>query len=81
MTFEDPDFVSSGNSAVYYVRAIQEATPVVNGDNLRCERDAEGGCVSSKPCYGNWQTPAQDECLSAVSERAWSSPIWLDPQV
>jgi hypothetical protein len=78
VSFEDPDFVDSGRSAVYYVRAIQEPTPTVNGDTLRCESNAEGRCVRSRPCYGGWQTPADDECLAVVSERAWSSPIWVD---
>ncbi len=78
VTFEDPDFVASGRSAVYYVRAIQEPTPTVNGDRLRCERDSDGNCVHSRPCYGDWRTPDEDECLASASERAWSSPIWVD---
>jgi hypothetical protein len=78
VSFDDPDFAASGRDAVYYVRAIQEPTPTVNGAMLRCETDAEGNCVRTRPCYGDWRTPDDDECLGTVSERAWSSPIWLN---
>ncbi|MGD8608348.1 MAG: DUF3604 domain-containing protein [Myxococcales bacterium] len=69
--FEDPSYVELGRNALYYVRAIQEPTPTVNGGGLRC---SGGQC---KPCYGNYRTPAQDDCLADTEERAWSSPIFL----
>jgi hypothetical protein len=77
--FEDPSFLLNGRPAVYYVRAIQEPTPAVNAGGLRCERDAEGNCVKVHPCYGDYRTPFDDDCLSPNEERAWSSPIYLQP--
>jgi hypothetical protein len=61
------------------VRAIEEPSPTINADNLRCERDAEGNCVKVNPCYGDdYKTPAEDDCTVASEERAWSSPIFVD---
>jgi hypothetical protein len=74
---EDPDFVAGGRDVVYYVRAIQEPTPAANAGGLRCERDRTGACVRARPCYGDWRTPFDDDCLSDNEERAWSSPIYL----
>ncbi len=77
--FEDPGFPSSGRDAIYYVRAIEEPSPAVNGANLRCTYDAEGNCLRLDPCHGNdGLTDYQDDCLAEVEERAWSSPIWVD---
>jgi hypothetical protein len=77
--FEDPEFPESGRDAVYYVRAVEEPSPAVNGANLRCRWDAEGNCVATDPCYGDEEmTPYQEDCLSTVEERAWSSPIFVD---
>jgi hypothetical protein len=77
--FDDPDFVPGGRSALYYVRAIQEPTPAVNAGGLRCTYDAAGNCTDVNPCNGDYRTPFDDDCLSPNEERAWSSPIWLDP--
>ncbi len=76
--FEDPDFAASGRDALYYVRALQEETPAVNGDNLRTRFDARGRALSVEPCYGGFRTAADDDCLAPVRERAWSSPIFVD---
>ncbi len=77
--FEDPEFPALGSDAVYYVRALQEATPTVNGDPLRCDRDDDGDCVRPRPCYASGARDANDDCLAPVAHRAWSSPIFLSP--
>ena len=76
--FSDPDFASSGRSAVYYVRALQEATPAINAANLRTEFDATGRAVRTRPCFGNYRSSDEDDCLAPAFERAWSSPIYVD---
>ncbi|PHS28274.1 MAG: hypothetical protein COA84_01890 [Robiginitomaculum sp.] len=75
--FDDPDYVLGKRDALYYVRAIQEATPTINGANLRCIFDESGKCIAVNPCYGDYRTPASDNCLTDVENRAWSSPISL----
>ncbi len=81
VAFEDPELASSGRDTVYYVRAIQEPTPAVNGDPLNCERDDAGGCLRPHPCRGGGvEGPPVDDCLAEVEERAWSSPIFVTPR-
>jgi hypothetical protein len=76
--FEDPDFVAAARPAVYYVRAIEEPSPAVNGGQLRCKYDESGRCIEVHPCYGDYRTARADDCLNTIEERAWSSPIYLD---
>jgi hypothetical protein len=75
--FEDPDFVGAARDGIYYVRAIQEPTPTVNAKALRCERDEAGNCIETRPCYGGYRTPLDDDCLADDEHRAWSSPVYL----
>ncbi len=80
VSFRDDGFPGSGREAVYYVRALQEPSLAVNGDPLRCARDASGACVESRPCYASGpKHDPDDDCLAPVRERAWSSPIFLTP--
>jgi hypothetical protein len=76
--FTDDDFVTTGRETVYYVRAIQEPSSAVNGEQLRCKRNDKGECLELKPCYGDYRTEFKDDCLGKHEERAWSSPIYLD---
>ncbi len=76
--FSDPEYRSAGRDALYYVRALQAASPTVNGENLRCEYDEAGQCISVSPCNVNDATAYNDDCLADVEERAWSSPIFVD---
>jgi hypothetical protein len=73
--FEDPDFVASGRDALYYVRALQEPTPALNGAPLRTEFDASGKALATHPCSG---PGTEDGCPAPVQERAWSSPIFVN---
>jgi hypothetical protein len=75
--FSDPDFQSAGREVAYYVRAIQEPTLAINAGGLRCDYDSEGNCIKTHPCYGDYRTPFDDDCLSKNEERAWSSPIYV----
>jgi hypothetical protein len=77
--FEDLEFPRLRRHTLYYARAIEEETPAINGANLRTQFDSSGRAVATKPCYGDYRTPFSDDCLSPVQERAWSSPIFVDP--
>jgi hypothetical protein len=73
-SFSDPEFTVSRRDAVYYVRAIEEPSPAVNGALLACARDESGSCadVNARPAGPD------DDRLANVEERAWSSPIFVD---
>jgi Protein of unknown function (DUF3604) len=77
--FEDREFGGSDRPALYYARAIQEPTPAVNAGGLRCTYDEAGRCTEVHLCYGDYRTPFDDDCLSPNEERAWSSPIYVNP--
>ena len=66
--FEDQNF---SRDSVYYVRAIQEATPAINGSSIS-ERE------EFRLCKGSFRTDLNDDCLSLANERAWSSPIYVN---
>ena len=75
--FEDEEFSRTGRESVYYVRAIQEPTPMINAANVRCEYDESGACIAVNPCYGDYRTSREDDCLAPAEQRAWSSPIFV----
>lgn len=77
-SFVDEEYAAAGRDTVYYVRAVQEATPAVNGAGLRCEFDDQGNCIKVNPCHGDYRSDMADDCLADVEERAWSSPIFVD---
>ena len=65
--FEDPSFIENDRHSIYYVRAIQEPTDTINGDNLRCKYDSEGNCIEGNPCWGDYRVDSNDACLSKAS--------------
>ncbi len=76
--FTDAEFMSGGRDALYYVRAIEEPTPMINGDNLRAQFNNRGEVESTHPCYGDTRTAKDDDCLALKGQRAWSSPIFVN---
>ncbi len=78
-SFSDAEFPPSGRPALYYARALQEPTPTVAADPLRCVRDAAGDCISTRPCYASGpKFDPSDECRADAPEHAWSSPIFVE---
>jgi hypothetical protein len=75
--FSDPDFAAAGRDALYYIRAIQEPSPTINGARLRCTVDDAGRCIAVSPCHGGDKTGYQDDCLAQAEDRAGSPPIFV----
>ena len=78
ITFSDKEYALEQRDAAYYVRAIQESSPTINSENIRCEYNNDGQCIKVNACYGDYRTSKNDDCLSMSEERAWSSPIFVD---
>ena len=78
INFEDESYAENQRDVSYYVRAIQEPSPSVNAKNVRCEYNSKGECTKVNMCYGDYRTSKDDDCLSMIEERAWSSPIFVD---
>jgi hypothetical protein len=76
--FEDPDFVEGQREVIYYARAVQVPSPMINGGGLRCEFDDAGQCIEVNPCHGDLRTGVNDDCTVPVGQRAWSSPIFVE---
>ncbi|MAI78727.1 MAG: hypothetical protein CL917_07295 [Deltaproteobacteria bacterium] len=77
VNFTDPE-PDTERENVYYVRAIQEAEPTVNGSPVRCERDEHGACVRARNCaVSGPRFDPTDPCLANAQERAWSSPLFI----
>ena len=76
--FTDDSFTEGQRDVIYYVRAIEPASPTVNADQLRCEHNAAGECVAVNPCSAGGTTDWAEDCLAKAEERAWSSPIYID---
>ncbi len=76
--FDDPEYAELGRDTVYYARAIQEATPAVNGENLGCEGDSDVQCKRVRLCVAEDPEGPAGDCLAPIEERAWSSPIFMD---
>ncbi len=76
--FSDPEYPAMQRDAVYYVRAVQRPTLTMNADNLRCEFDEQGQCLVVNPCSEANGVDIGDDCQAPASERAWSSPIFVD---
>jgi len=75
--FSDEEFSSAKRETLYYVRAIQEPTEMINAANVRCDYDEQGQCIAVNPCYGDFRTPAAEDCLAPAEQRAWTSPIYV----
>ena len=78
--FEDPEFLKGGRETVYYARAIEETSDAVNAALMRCEYNEDGQCTKANICSASpLFTAAGEDCLAPTEERAWSSPIFIDP--
>ena len=76
--FEDPDFAAEGRDALYYIRALEEPVATINGGNLRTTFDDNGNAIDTDPCFGDFRVAAEEDCKRPGSQRAWSSPIFVD---
>ncbi len=76
VNFSDDEFPGKQRDTVYYARAIEEAIPMINANNLNTQFDNRGNAISTDICFGSYETPASDECLALKGHQAWSSPIF-----
>jgi len=77
--FSDAEPARRAREAIYYVRAVEKAVPTINAGGLRCEYNDRGECVAVKPCHGDLRTDLADDCQAPAEQRAWSSPIFVQP--
>jgi Protein of unknown function (DUF3604) len=76
--FSDEAFAANQRDALYYVRALEEPIAVINAGNLRTRFDEGGKALATSACNGDYHTPVADDCLQQDSQRAWSSPIFVN---
>ena len=69
---------AEGSTPAYW-RSTRESIRQCNALGLRCRYDETGRCLEVHPCYGDDRTPPEDDCLGETEERAWSSPIFVEP--
>ncbi len=77
VSFTDEGFLDGERDVLYYARAIEEPSQVINAGNLRCEFDADGNCIKVNPCHGDYRS-GDEECTVSSAQRAWSSPIFVN---
>lgn len=80
ISFSDDSFPTGQRDVLYYARVFEEPIPTVNGGNLRTEFDENNRAVSVNVCHGDYRTEVTDNCTEMVSQRAWSSPIFVNYQ-
>lgn len=77
--FTDPEFSKYQSDVSYYVRAIEEPSPIINVKGAHCIYDEEGNCSEFKICTQDFKNPRDVEACSSIDEpRAWSSPIYIN---
>lgn len=75
--FDDPEYSNNGRDTLYYARALQQATEMVNGEPFACEeQDTNGDCIRYRRC--DFVNYPDDQCLGKNRERAWSSPLFIN---
>ena len=70
--FFDEDYKVDNRDVVYYVRAIEEPSEAINASPITCEYDEHGHCIAASLCMPD------EDCLTEIEERAWSSPIFVN---
>ncbi|MEP1446924.1 MAG: DUF3604 domain-containing protein [Paraglaciecola sp.] len=81
VSFSDDSFVKGERDVLYYARVYEEPIPTINGGNLRTKFNENNRAVSVNPCHGDFRTSLSDDCTEMVSQRAWSSPIFVDYKI
>ena len=80
ISFSDPEFSTGERDVLYYARVFEEPIATINGGNLRTTFDENNKAIAVNICHGDFRTEQLDNCTEMVSQRAWSSPIFVDYQ-